>query len=70
MHVTARMPGKSRLGFANFVGCVTVHHQKRLEFLPQIGFDLVQKAQELLVAMPARGVASDYSGGQVKSREQ
>ena len=68
--VIARVTRQPRSHLADPVGAVVVHDQVDCKTAREIGFDVVEEAQELLMPMPAIAIADGDAACHVEGREQ
>lgn len=65
MEVEARVAGHPRTNFRVFVGGVVVDDQMNIEVAGDVGVDVTQELQELLVAVTFFALGQDLAGGDV-----
>jgi hypothetical protein len=63
----ARQPG-SHLGY--LVGSVVVHHQVNVKAAGEIGVNVIEEPQELLMAVPSVATANIDYADNIQSRKQ
>ncbi len=66
MHVLPRMARQPGLPFADRVRAVVVHHPVKVECRRQVGIDLVEKSQKVLVPVPPVAGADRHSAGPIQ----
>jgi len=70
MDVVARSSSEPALHFGMLVGCVVVHDQMNIKRFGDVGVNMSQELQELLMSMAAFIPTDDFSRGNIQGREQ
>lgn len=70
VHVKTRRPGQPRLDIRVLMHGVGVHDQMHVQILADLGVDLFQKRQILLVPVVRLAVGQHLAGGHVQRREE
>lgn len=70
MQMAAQVPPKPSRHFRGFVCRIVVQHDMDFQAGRHLPLDPIQKAQELLMAMPAMVLANDFARGDIQGRKQ